>query len=116
MRHEGLKEFAASRELVWSVIDDPIQMAGLMPGVEGFELLDDRRWLGNVKVPLGLGGFRMNRFRATRGARSTGAPADRQSAGRERPRDPRGKGRRSARRSGHGSDTDSLNHEPSSHS
>ena len=31
MRLEGLKEFAASRELVWSVIDDPIQMAGLMP-------------------------------------------------------------------------------------
>ena len=59
MRLEGVKDFAAPREVVWSVIDDPAQMAGLMPGVEGFELLDDRRWHANVKVPLGLGGLRM---------------------------------------------------------
>ena len=59
MRLEGVKDFAAPREVVWSVIDDPAQMAGLMPGVEGFELLDDRRWQANVKVPLGLGGLRM---------------------------------------------------------
>ena len=57
MRLEGVKDFAAPREVVWSVIDDPAQMAGLMPGVEGFELLDDRRWQANVKVPLGLGGW-----------------------------------------------------------
>jgi hypothetical protein len=37
MRLEGVKDFAAPREVVWSVIDDPAQMAGLMPGVEGFE-------------------------------------------------------------------------------
>jgi carbon monoxide dehydrogenase subunit G len=59
MRLEGLKEFAAPREVVWSVIDDPLQMAGIMPGVEGFELRDDRRWQAKVKVPLGLGGLRM---------------------------------------------------------
>jgi carbon monoxide dehydrogenase subunit G len=59
MRLEGVKDFAAPREVVWSVIDDPAQMAGLMPGVEGFDLLDDRRWQANVKVPLGLGGLRM---------------------------------------------------------
>ena len=59
MRLEGVKDFAAPREVVWSVIDDPAQLAGVMPGVEGFELLDDRRWQANVKVPLGLGGLRM---------------------------------------------------------
>ena len=55
----GTKEFEASRAIVWSVIDDPSQMAGLMPGVEGFEIKDDRHWRAKVKVPLGLGGLKM---------------------------------------------------------
>ncbi len=59
MKVEGTKEFDASREVVWSVIDDPAQMAGLMPGVEGFEIKDDRHWQAKVKVPLGLGGLKM---------------------------------------------------------
>ena len=45
--------------MVWSVINDPAQMAGLMPGVEGFEIKDDRHWQAKVKVPLGLGGLKM---------------------------------------------------------
>ena len=56
---EGTKELEASREVVWSVINDPAQMAGLMPGVEGFEIKDDRHWQAKVKVPLGLGGLKM---------------------------------------------------------
>ena len=40
----GTKELEASRDVVWSVINDPAQMAGLMPGVEGFEIKDDRHW------------------------------------------------------------------------
>jgi hypothetical protein len=55
----GTKEFDASREVVWSVINDPAQMAGLMPGIEGFEIQDERRWTAKVKVPLGLGGLKM---------------------------------------------------------
>ena len=55
----GTKELGASREVVWSVINDPAQMAGLMPGVEGFEIKDDRHWQAKVKVPLGLGGLKM---------------------------------------------------------
>jgi carbon monoxide dehydrogenase subunit G len=55
----GTKELEASREVVWSVINDPAQMAGLMPGVEGFEIKDDRHWQAKVKVPLGLGGLKM---------------------------------------------------------
>ena len=56
---EGTKELEASREVVWSVINDPAQMAGLMPGVESFEIRDDRHWQAKVKVPLGLGGLKM---------------------------------------------------------
>jgi carbon monoxide dehydrogenase subunit G len=59
MKVEGTKEFDAPRAVVWSVIDDPAQMAGLMPGVEGFELKDERHWQARVKVPLGLGGLKM---------------------------------------------------------
>jgi hypothetical protein len=55
----GTKEFEAPREAVWSVINDPAQMAKLMPGVEGFEIKDDRHWQAKVKVPLGLGGLKM---------------------------------------------------------
>ena len=55
----GTKEFEASREVVWSVIDDPAQMAGLMPGVQEFEITDERHWQAKVKVPLGLGGLKM---------------------------------------------------------
>jgi carbon monoxide dehydrogenase subunit G len=56
---EGVKELPAPREVVWEVINDPAQMAGLMPGVESFEIVDDRHWNARVKVPLGLGGLKM---------------------------------------------------------
>ena len=56
----GTKELDAPREIVWEVINDPEQMASLMPGVEEFELQDDRHWRAKVKVPLGLGGLKMS--------------------------------------------------------
>ena len=59
MKVEGTKELSASRETVWQVLNDPAQMAKLMPGVEGFEIKDDRHWQAKVKIPLGLGGLRM---------------------------------------------------------
>jgi uncharacterized protein len=55
----GTKELPASREVVWSVINEPSEMAKLMPGVESFEIQDDRHWTAKVKVPLGLGGLKM---------------------------------------------------------
>jgi carbon monoxide dehydrogenase subunit G len=55
----GTKELAATRETVWSVINEPEEMAKLMPGVESFEIQDDRHWTAKVKVPLGLGGLKM---------------------------------------------------------
>ena len=55
----GTKELPAPREAVWGVINEPSEMAGLMPGVESFEVTDDRHWTAKVKVPLGLGGLKM---------------------------------------------------------
>jgi carbon monoxide dehydrogenase subunit G len=60
MKLEGTREFDASREVVWSVINDPSKMANTMPGVESFEIKDDRHWSAKVKVPLGLGGLKMS--------------------------------------------------------
>ena len=59
MRVAGPKEFDAPRETVWGVINDPAQMAQLMPGVESFEVQDEQHWTAKVKVPLGLGGLKM---------------------------------------------------------
>jgi carbon monoxide dehydrogenase subunit G len=35
-------------------------MAQTMPGVESFDVADDRHWKAHVKIPLGLGGLRMS--------------------------------------------------------
>lgn len=59
MNVNGTKEFDAPRETVWSVLNDPAQMAQLMPGVESFTIADDRHWQAKVKIPLGLGGLKM---------------------------------------------------------
>jgi carbon monoxide dehydrogenase subunit G len=56
----GTREFEASRERVWAVISDPESMSKLMPGVEGFEVVDDDHWKAKVKIPLGLGGLKMS--------------------------------------------------------
>jgi hypothetical protein len=56
----GERKFDAPRATVWSVLNDPAQMAQTMPGVESFDIQDDRHWRAHVKVPLGLGGLRMS--------------------------------------------------------
>jgi carbon monoxide dehydrogenase subunit G len=56
----GTRSYAASREQVWEVLNDPAEMAGLMPGVESFEIVDDTHWKAKVKVPLGLGSMKMS--------------------------------------------------------
>ena len=55
----GTKELSAPRETVWGVINEPSEMVKLMPGVESFEITDERHWTAKVKVPLGLGGLKM---------------------------------------------------------
>ncbi len=59
MNVNGEKTFAAPRATVWQVLNDPASMAKTMPGVESFDIHDDRRWTANVKIPLGLGGLKM---------------------------------------------------------
>jgi uncharacterized protein len=51
----GEKSFEAPRSVVWEVLNDPARMANLMPGIESFEIADERHWSAKVKVPLGLG-------------------------------------------------------------
>jgi carbon monoxide dehydrogenase subunit G len=59
MKVEGTKTLNAPRGEVWAVLNDPARMAKTMPGVESFDIIDDKRWRANVKIPLGLGGLKM---------------------------------------------------------
>ena len=59
MNVDGERTFAAPRAVVWRVLNDPSAMARTMPGVESFDVHDERRWTANVKIPLGLGGLKM---------------------------------------------------------
>jgi carbon monoxide dehydrogenase subunit G len=56
----GEREFHAPRQTVWEVLNDPSRMAKTMPGVESFDIQDDKHWRAHVKIPLGLGGLRMS--------------------------------------------------------
>jgi carbon monoxide dehydrogenase subunit G len=60
VRVEGTRSFDAPRATVWQVLNDPSRLAKTMPGVESFDVHDDRNWRANVKIPLGLGGLRMS--------------------------------------------------------
>jgi hypothetical protein len=55
----GERSFAAPRNAVWRVLNDPAELAALMPGIEGFDVHDERHWQARVKIPLGLGGLKM---------------------------------------------------------
>ena len=56
---EGERVFDAPRATVWQVLNDPASMAKTMPGVESFDVHDEKHWTANVKIPLGLGGLKM---------------------------------------------------------
>ena len=60
MKVEGTKTFEAPRDTVWEVLNDPARMAKTMPGVQGFDVQDDKHWKANVVIPLGLGGLKMS--------------------------------------------------------
>jgi uncharacterized protein len=60
MNVSGERRFDAPRSTVWQVLNDPAAMAQTMPGVESFDVADDRHWKAHVKIPLGLGGLRMS--------------------------------------------------------
>jgi carbon monoxide dehydrogenase subunit G len=60
MKVEGTKELGAPVQLVWDVLSDPTRLAKLLPGVESFEIQDDRHWSAAVKIPLGMGGLKLS--------------------------------------------------------
>ena len=60
MKVEGEREFRAPRQTVWRVLNTPDNMAKVMPGVESFDVQDERHWKANVKIPLGLGALSMS--------------------------------------------------------
>jgi carbon monoxide dehydrogenase subunit G len=60
MKVAGEREFSAPVRTVWGVLNDPGSMAATMPGIESFDVKDDRHWRANVKIPLGLGGLKMS--------------------------------------------------------
>jgi carbon monoxide dehydrogenase subunit G len=60
MRVAGERTFAAPREAVWEVLNDPASMAKTMPGVQSFDIQDERRWRAYVTVPLSLGGLKLS--------------------------------------------------------
>ena len=60
MNVSGERVFTAPQQVVWDVLNDPAQMAALMPGLQSFEVADDRHWRANMKIPLGLGGLAMS--------------------------------------------------------
>ena len=55
MKVSGERSFDAPRAVVWEVLNDPARMAKLMPGIESFDIQDERHWSARVKVSLGLG-------------------------------------------------------------
>ena len=59
MKVEGTREFEASVVTVWDVLMDPSRISKLLPGVQDFEVQDDRHWSASVKVPLGMGGLKL---------------------------------------------------------
>jgi carbon monoxide dehydrogenase subunit G len=60
VRVEGTRTFDAPRATVWQVLNDPSRLAKTMPGVESFDVADDKHWKANLKVPLGPGGLKMS--------------------------------------------------------
>ena len=60
MKVSGECRFDAPVATVWRVLNDPAEMAKMMPGVESFDVQDDRHWRAHMKIPLGLGGLRMS--------------------------------------------------------
>jgi len=59
VKFEGTRRFEAPPEVVWEVLDDPARLARVIPGVQSFEIEDDRRWHAKVKVPLRIAGLQL---------------------------------------------------------
>lgn len=54
MQFEGSVLIKADRAKVWSFVNDPTQVAGCGPGVEGVQVIDDRHFKVTAKVGIGI--------------------------------------------------------------
>jgi carbon monoxide dehydrogenase subunit G len=62
----GERTFDAPQQIVWEVLNDPARLANTIPGVESFEVQDERNWHAQCSIPLGLGSLKMRiRFEKT---------------------------------------------------
>jgi uncharacterized protein len=53
MKIEGQHAFSAPVDVVWQAVLDPIVLAKIMPGCEGFEPTGDNQFKGKLKVKIG---------------------------------------------------------------
>ena len=66
MKVAGDRTFEVPQQTVWDVLNDPARLAKTIPGVESFEVDDERHWHANCSIPLGLGSLKMRiRFEKT---------------------------------------------------
>ena len=66
MNVAGERTFDVPQQIVWEVLNDPARLAKTIPGVESFEVDDERHWHANCNIPLGLGSLKMRiRFEKT---------------------------------------------------
>jgi carbon monoxide dehydrogenase subunit G len=62
----GERTFDVPQQIVWEVLNDPARLANTIPGVESFEVQDERNWHAQCSIPLGLGSLKMRiRFEKT---------------------------------------------------
>jgi len=59
MRIAGTRELDAPAAVAWSVLAEPARLAKVLPGIESFHVDDERHWRATVRVPLGVGGLRV---------------------------------------------------------
>ena len=66
MKVAGERSFETAQQTVWEVLNDPARLAKTIPGVESFEVHDERNWHAKCSIPLGLGSLKMRiRFEKT---------------------------------------------------
>jgi len=66
MNVAGERTFYVPQQIVWEVLNDPARLANTIPGVESFEVQDERNWHAQCSIPLGLGSLKMRiRFEKT---------------------------------------------------
>jgi carbon monoxide dehydrogenase subunit G len=59
VKAQGTNRFAAPREKVYGLLNDPERFARLVPGVSRVEIHDERRWSVETRISLGVTSLRL---------------------------------------------------------